>query len=71
MSTVALRFGVAEANAAIYALLGKPVTPYISIAAHGANQSNLLSALEMVTKRSPPSEVVEACAGKCAGVTSR
>jgi hypothetical protein len=35
------------------------------------NQSNLLSALEMVTKRSPPPEVVEACAGKCAGVTSR
>jgi ribose transport system substrate-binding protein len=63
--------GVAESNAAIYALLGKAVAPYISIAALGVNQSNLLAALEMVTKRSPPPEVVEACAGKCAGVTSR
>jgi len=63
--------GVAEANAALYALLGKSVAPYISIAALGVKQSNLLSALEMVTKRSPPPEVVEACAGKCAGVMSR
>ena len=63
--------GVAEANAGLYALLGKSVAPYISIAAHGVNKSNLLAALEMVTKQSPPPEVVEACAGKCAGVTSR
>ena len=63
--------GVAEANAALYALLGKPVAPYISIAAHGVNQTNLLAALELVTKRSPPPEVVEACAAKCTGITSR
>lgn len=63
--------GVAEANAALYALSGKEVAPYISIAALGVKQSNLLSALETVTKRSPPPEVIEACAGKCAGVPSR
>lgn len=63
--------GVAEANAALSALLGKPVAPYISIAALGVKRSNLLSALEMVTKHSPPPQVLEACAGKCAGVTSR
>lgn len=63
--------GVAEANAALYALLGKAVAPYISIAAFGVKQSNLLSALEMVTKRTPPPEVVAACGGKCSGVTAR
>lgn len=59
--------GVAEANAALYALLGKPVAPYISIAALGVKQANLLSALEMVTKRSPPPEVAAACGDKCTG----
>jgi ribose transport system substrate-binding protein len=63
--------GVAEANAALYALLGKPVAPYISIAALGVKQSNLLTALEMVTKRSTPPEVVAACGGKCMEVTGR
>ena len=63
--------GVAEANAALYAVLGKAVAPYISIAALGVKQSNLLSALELVTKRSPPPEVVTACGDKCSGVTAR
>jgi ribose transport system substrate-binding protein len=63
--------GVAEANAALYALLGKPVAPYISIAALGVKQSNLLSALEMVTKRSPPPEVAAACGDRCTGVAAR
>ena len=59
--------GVAEANAALHAHLSKPVAPYISIAALGVKQANLLPALEMVTKRSPPPEAIEACAGKCVG----
>jgi hypothetical protein len=42
---------VAEANAALYLLLDKPVAPYISIASLGVTQSNLLSALDMVTKQ--------------------
>lgn len=63
--------GVAEANAGLYALLGKTVPPYISIAALGVKQGNLLSALELVTKRSPPSEIVSACGGKCGGVPAR
>ncbi|WP_158511665.1 MULTISPECIES: substrate-binding domain-containing protein [unclassified Bradyrhizobium] len=63
--------GVAEANAALYALLGKPVAPYISIAALGVRQSNLLSALEMVTKRSPPPEISAACGDKCKAETGR
>jgi ribose transport system substrate-binding protein len=63
--------GAAEANAALNALLGKPVAPYISIAALGVKQGNLIPALELVTKRSTPPEIIEACAGKCAGATSR
>ena len=46
--------GMAEANAALYALLGKTVTPYVSIAAVGAEQAKLSAALEMVTKRNLP-----------------
>lgn len=42
--------GVAEANAALYALLGKPVPLYISIAALGVKQDNLQSASEMIAK---------------------
>jgi ribose transport system substrate-binding protein len=63
--------GVAEANAAVHALLGKPVAPFISIAALGVKQDNLLSALELVTKRSAPPEIVSACNGKCSGATGR
>jgi len=63
--------GTAEANAALRALLGKPVAPYISIAALGVKQGNLIPALELVTKRSTPPEIIEACAGKCSGVSSR
>jgi hypothetical protein len=43
----------------------------VESAALGVNQSNLLAALEMVIKRNSPPEVVEACMGKFAGVTSR
>jgi ribose transport system substrate-binding protein len=57
--------GVAEANAAAFALLGKEVPPYISLPALRVKKANLLSALELVTKRRAPKEVVDACAGSC------
>jgi ribose transport system substrate-binding protein len=57
--------GVAEANAAALALLGRPVPPYISLPALRVKKANLLSALELVTKRPPPEAVKEACAGAC------
>jgi ribose transport system substrate-binding protein len=57
--------GVAEANAAAFALLGKEVPPYISLPALRVKKANLISALELVTKRPAPNEVVEACADAC------
>jgi ribose transport system substrate-binding protein len=42
--------GIAEANAAAYALLGKPVPPYISLPALRVKKANGLSALELVTE---------------------
>jgi ribose transport system substrate-binding protein len=57
--------GVAEANAAAAALLGKDVPPYIALPALRVKKANLLSALELVTKRPAPPAVREACAGKC------
>ncbi|MDF3075380.1 MAG: hypothetical protein K0S54_3047, partial [Alphaproteobacteria bacterium] len=57
--------GIAEANAAAYALLGKPVPPYISLPALRVKKANLLSALELVTKQPVPAQVREACRGEC------
>jgi ribose transport system substrate-binding protein len=57
--------GIAEANAAAYALLGKPVPPYISLPALRVKKANLLSALELVTKKPVPAAVREACRGEC------
>ena len=57
--------GVAEANAAAYALLGKPVPPYISLPALRVKKENLLSALRLVTKEPAPAEVVRLCADAC------
>ncbi|HYI26912.1 MAG TPA: substrate-binding domain-containing protein [Bradyrhizobium sp.] len=57
--------GVAEANAAAYALLGKPVPPYISLPALRVKKANLISALELVTKRTVPEEVKAACGNAC------
>lgn len=57
--------GVAEAKAAAYALLGKPVPPYISLPALRVKKANLIPALELVTKRPAPQPVKDACAGAC------
>jgi ribose transport system substrate-binding protein len=57
--------GVAEANAAAFALLGKSVPPYISLPALRVKKANLISALELVTKRPVPEGVKDACAGAC------
>jgi ribose transport system substrate-binding protein len=57
--------GVAEANAAALALLGKPVPPYISLPALRVKKSNLIPALELVTKRPAPDDVKKACANAC------
>lgn len=57
--------GVAEANAAAYALLGKRVPPYISLPALRVKKANLIPALELVTKRPAPQQVRDACAGQC------
>ncbi|MCD6075431.1 MAG: hypothetical protein K0Q70_2314, partial [Rhodospirillales bacterium] len=57
--------GIAEANAAAFALLGKPVPPYISLPALRVKKANLISALELVTKRPAPEDVKRACANAC------
>lgn len=57
--------GVAEAKAAALALLGKKIPPYISLPALRVKKANLISALELVTKRPAPEAVKEACAGAC------
>lgn len=57
--------GIAEANAGALALLGKPVPPYISLPALRVKKANLLSALELVTKRPIPQQVREACGTEC------
>lgn len=57
--------GVAEANAAAYALLGKKVPPYISVPTLRVKKENLLSALVQVTKEQPPASVIKLCDGNC------
>jgi ribose transport system substrate-binding protein len=57
--------GVAEAKAAALALLSKKVPPYISLPAMRVKKENLISALELVTKRPAPEAVKNACAGAC------
>jgi ribose transport system substrate-binding protein len=57
--------GVAEANAAAFALLGKKVPPYISLPALRVKKSNLLSALQLVTKQPPPDLVKTICGDAC------
>jgi ribose transport system substrate-binding protein len=57
--------GVAEANAAALALLGKPVPPYISLPALRVKKVNVIPALELVTKRPAPQQVKDACRDAC------
>jgi ribose transport system substrate-binding protein len=57
--------GVAEANAAALALLGKRVPPYISLPALPVKKANLISALEMVTKQNAPDELRRICGTSC------
>jgi ribose transport system substrate-binding protein len=57
--------GVAEAKAAAFALLGRPVPPYISLPALRVKKANLIPALELVTKRPAPQQVVNACRDSC------
>lgn len=57
--------GVAEAQSAAYALLGKDVPPYISIATLRVKKIDLLSALKLVTKENPPASVIKLCNGAC------
>lgn len=57
--------GVAEAKAAALALLGRPVPPYISLPALRVKKANLIPALELVTKRPAPQQVVNACRDGC------
>jgi ribose transport system substrate-binding protein len=57
--------GVAEANAAAFALLGKQVPPYISLPALRVKKENLLSALQLVTKQPPPDIVKSICGTGC------
>jgi ribose transport system substrate-binding protein len=69
LKTLAAWTDVAEAKAAAYALLGtllgKSVPPYISLPALRVKQANLLSALDLVTKRPAPQQVKDACRGAC------
>ncbi len=57
--------GVAEAKAAALALLGKQVPPYISLPSLRVKKTNLIPALELVTKNPVPEEVRRVCAGAC------
>ena len=57
--------GVAEAHAAAYALLGKKVPPYVSLPALRVKKENLISALELVTKRPAPQQLRDLCGGSC------
>ncbi|MFK8250118.1 substrate-binding domain-containing protein [Ancylobacter terrae] len=57
--------GVAEAEAAAYALLGKEVPPYISVPTLRVKKVNLISALKDVTKADTPPAVTKLCAGNC------
>lgn len=57
--------GVAEANAAALALLGKPVPPYISLPALRVKKANLIPALELVTKQPAPDEIRRLCRTGC------
>lgn len=57
--------GVAEANAAAFALLGKAVPPYISLPALPVKKDNLISSLERVTKQPAPAELRRTCSDRC------
>ncbi len=57
--------GVAEANSALYALLGKKVPPYISLPALRVKKANVISALQLVTKRPAPDELRAICPVEC------
>jgi ribose transport system substrate-binding protein len=57
--------GVAEANSAAYALLGKEVPPYVSVPTLRVKKVNLLSALQAVTKEAPPASVIKVCDNAC------
>jgi ribose transport system substrate-binding protein len=57
--------GIAEANAAAFALLGKPVPPYISLPALRVKKANLIPALELVTKRPAPQPLLDLCGRNC------
>jgi ribose transport system substrate-binding protein len=57
--------GQTEAKAAAAALIGKPVPPYISVAALRVMKTNLLSALKDVTQADPPESVLQVCKGEC------
>lgn len=57
--------GVAEAQAAFNALLGKDVPPYIAHAPIKVTRENLLEAWREVQKEDPPTELIELCAGEC------
>jgi ribose transport system substrate-binding protein len=57
--------GVAEAQSAAYALLGKDVPPYISVPTLRVKKVNLLSALAAITKEAPPASVIKVCDNAC------
>ena len=57
--------GVAEAQSAAYALLGKDVPPFISVATLRVKKIDLLSALKLVTKQDPPASVIKICNDTC------
>ena len=57
--------GVAEAQAAAYALLGQQVPPYLSVPTLRVKKANLLSALAAVTKEAPPASVIKVCDNAC------
>ena len=57
--------GIAEAQAGAAALLGREVPPYISLPSLRVKKTNLLSALQQVTKGEVPQDVIDACAGEC------
>lgn len=57
--------GVAEANSAAYALLGKEVPPFIEVPTLRVKKIDLLSALKEVTKEEPPANVLKLCKDQC------
>lgn len=57
--------GVAEAKAAALALLGRSVPPYISLPALRVKKENVIPALELVTKRPAPPQLLNVCSDSC------